>query len=352
MRVAPGGVKPRRGSFETELICLAKMLPARPVSRLVRNTLAAPGVEPEPRSPSGSVAEWSGLTSVLASANELSACADLDSLTFRAVEMLREHVGLERVGLYLHDTSNDRFIMRGTWGTSADGETTDERGLHYESCAEDLEMLQQRHARGSLWLYHDRVPRFSEETGRSVMLGHGWLVLTPLVAARHVVGVFFNDAALTHDPVDDNKQALAAVFGSVLASLLLARRGTVTWGPLPRSVEHNSVVQWVVRALDQDPLASGERLAHELGISPGHLARSFKTQMGMSLVEYRNRLRIDRFLDTVARHRGSLLEAALQAGFGSYAQFHRVYRKLHGQTPRDHLALRIGPRLRGLGAGD
>jgi NAD(P)-dependent dehydrogenase (short-subunit alcohol dehydrogenase family) len=54
-------------------------------------------------------------------------------------------------------------------------------------------------------------------------------------------------------------------------------------------------------ALGRDPLASGEFLAREIGISPGHLARSFKTEMGVSLVEYRNRLRVERFFATVDR---------------------------------------------------
>ena len=36
--------------------------------------------------------------------------------------------------------------------------------------------------------------------------------------------------------------------------------------------------------------------------------------------------------------RRSLLAAALEAGFGSYTQFHRVYRKMFGQSPREHLS--------------
>jgi AraC-like DNA-binding protein len=59
--------------------------------------------------------------------------------------------------------------------------------------------------------------------------------------------------------------------------------------------------------------------------------------MGVSLVDYRNRLRIDRFFECIQRTggNGNLLDAALEAGFGSYAQFHRVYRKFLGTTPRD-----------------
>jgi len=316
------------------------MLLERSMSRLVRRTLT--NEPPEARTPSGA-SEWQTVTSVLSAADELCTCPDLDSLTRRAVEMLRKRIGLERVGLFLHDTNvRERLIMRGTWGTGVQGEITDERGLHYEASESDFERFRRIHSSGSLWLYHSDVGHFSEETGQSVKIGHGWLAITPLVTARHVVGVLYNDTALSHSPVDESKQALAAVFMSLFSTLILARRSSVSWGPLPQRAEVSELVKWVVVALNRDPLMSGERLAHDLGISPGHLARSFKSQMGISLVEYRNRLRIDRFLNSVADRRGSLLDAALAAGFGSYAQFHRVYRKIHGQTPRTHLAER-GP---------
>jgi AraC-like DNA-binding protein len=58
--------------------------------------------------------------------------------------------------------------------------------------------------------------------------------------------------------------------------------------------------------------------------------------MGLSLVDYRNRKRIDRFWDTL-RRRGraySLKQAAFDAGFGSYAQFNRIHKKLVGVGPR------------------
>ena len=59
--------------------------------------------------------------------------------------------------------------------------------------------------------------------------------------------------------------------------------------------------------------------------------------MGVSLVEYKNRLRIERFLTLVAPGGGNLMQAALDAGFGSYAQFHRVFRNLLGATPKEYL---------------
>jgi AraC-like DNA-binding protein len=60
-------------------------------------------------------------------------------------------------------------------------------------------------------------------------------------------------------------------------------------------------------------------------------------EMGISLVDYRNRLRMDRFLSQVeeAPEDGTdtLLRAALDAGFGSYTQFYRVHKKLLGRAP-------------------
>jgi len=58
------------------------------------------------------------------------------------------------------------------------------------------------------------------------------------------------------------------------------------------------------------------------------------------MVEYKNRVRLNRFTALVDKGRRNLLEAALAAGFGSYAQFHRVFRALRHVTPREYLRLR------------
>ena len=57
----------------------------------------------------------------------------------------------------------------------------------------------------------------------------------------------------------------------------------------------------------------------------------------MSLVRYRNQLRLERFVKIMDAGRSSMLEAARAAGFGSYAQFHRVFQMLRGTTPRAFL---------------
>lgn len=282
------------------------------------------------------------VAAALAAVDELAACRDSSNLLRLAIELSRSRLGLERVGLFMRDRASERIVMRGTWGTGAQGETTDERSLVQEFSSREYQALLSARLSGGLGMYHPCAPRYATtEPGRTVLLGEGWVMATPLVAARDVLGVMYNDAALTHTPVDHGKQAGAAVFCTMLAVLCQSRRGAIHWQPLQRKAGQGPLVERVVRALAEDLQLTGERLATELGVSPGHLARSFKREMGVSLVDYRNRLRLDRFFESVQRRGGGgghLLDAALEAGFGSYAQFHRVYRKFLGATPRDTFA--------------
>lgn len=269
-------------------------------------------------------------------ADELSACRDADSLLRLATQLARERIGLERVAFYMRDHRAGRAIVRGTWGTDLRGEMSDEHALFHELAKADVDMLLGLRHTGTFGVYQERAARYAMQGDSNVMIGEGWLMTTPIVSGGELLGVMYNDSALTESPIDPLAQATAAVFCTLLAILYLSRRGTIPWQPLPVESGHSPLVERVVHAIHRDLPARGERLARELGVSPGHLARSFKREMGVSLVDYRNRLRIDRFFEAVHRsgRSGNLLEAALEAGFGSYAQFHRIYRKFVGTTPR------------------
>lgn len=296
--------------------------------------------------------ELSKILPVLSAADELVCCREASGILRLATELARERLGLERVGFYMRDPCADRIIMRGTWGTGARGETTDERSLFHEFAAREHDALLRSRLAGGLGMYSPQAPLFANEPGRSVVIGQGWIMATPIVAAGELLGVMYNDTALTHAPVDEAKQAAAALFCTLLAVLYVSKRGSFAWQPLPRRAGQHPLVERVLCALSQDVPVTGEQLAREFGVSPGHLARTFKREMGVSLVDYRNRLRIDRFFDTVQRNGGAinLLDAALAAGFGSYAQFHRVYRKVAGGTPRELLS-RPGSAARPEGGG-
>jgi transcriptional regulator GlxA family with amidase domain len=95
-----------------------------------------------------------------------------------------------------------------------------------------------------------------------------------------------------------------------------------------------------MRVLDTDPGLSCGAIAAELDVSTTTLTRTFKREAQMSVVEYRNELRLARFLENADAEGKNLLGAALAAGFGSYAQFHRVFRARFGRPPREYLLLR------------
>jgi len=80
-----------------------------------------------------------------------------------------------------------------------------------------------------------------------------------------------------------------------------------------------------------------EALAREVHLSPARLSRLFKAQLGVAFAAYRNRVRLQRFLELYGEGgEPNALSAALSAGFGSYPQFHRVFRQYMGQSPAEY----------------
>jgi AraC-like DNA-binding protein len=264
-----------------------------------------------------------------------------------AAGLARDVIGLERVAFYMRDPSAERLIFRGTWGTDADGVTHSEHGSFHELSMRDGLALQNLRESGLPGLCRPRSSWFSPDAACQAA-DDGWVMATPLFAAGHLVGLMYNavvGGGVSNVAWDDGpsvqggepgKQAAAAVLCGMVAIDYIARRGPVRFQPLSAATLSSQLVQRIRDAIDENPTRRGKDLAIEFGVSPGHLARAFKREMGLSLVDYRNRKRIDRFWDTL-RRRGraySLKQAAFEAGFGSYAQFNRIHKKLVGVGPR------------------
>lgn len=80
-----------------------------------------------------------------------------------------------------------------------------------------------------------------------------------------------------------------------------------------------------------------DELASRCGLSASRLSRLFKQQTGVSLVHYRQDRQLERFFDIYGSgKKHNITEAAFAAGFGSYAQFHRVFTQTMGQSPADY----------------
>jgi AraC-like DNA-binding protein len=85
---------------------------------------------------------------------------------------------------------------------------------------------------------------------------------------------------------------------------------------------------------NEDTTLNLDELARRSGLSAPRLSRLFKQQTGVALVDFRNRQRVERFLQLYGTgQRLTMLDAALDAGFGSYPQFHRVFKRVIGCSP-------------------
>jgi AraC-like DNA-binding protein len=117
--------------------------------------------------------------------------------------------------------------------------------------------------------------------------------------------------------------------------LLLAWRAFLDSDDVIEGVDVHPAVETVARLLRADPGAGDlTTLARAAGLSPSHLSRVFKAQTGVSISRFRNQQRLHRFMLLYGDGRHTTaLAAALEAGFGSYAQFYRVFRTETGRRP-------------------
>jgi AraC-like DNA-binding protein len=114
------------------------------------------------------------------------------------------------------------------------------------------------------------------------------------------------------------------------------------------------------RTLDQHPLTAralssllgrpdlnrGE-LARVIHANASELSRYFHRDTGLTLVAYRTRLRLIRFIQLIEGGDCSFLTAAIDAGFGSYSQCHRAFQRAFGCPPRIFFGTGISEEMKG-----
>lgn len=82
-----------------------------------------------------------------------------------------------------------------------------------------------------------------------------------------------------------------------------------------------------------------QQLARRCGVSESYLSRLFKEQVGVPLSHYRNSVRLRAFMEDYRRPgKRTILESVYAAGFGSYAQFYKVFSRFYGHSPREYLS--------------
>jgi AraC-like DNA-binding protein len=266
---------------------------------------------------------------------ELGSIRGTDALLRRAVELARESVGVERAAIFLIDA--DARLMMGTWGTDLARRTVDEHHVMCEWTDDAREVFRRAAEDGVPWTIVENCPIVEQLESETRVAGRSWVACTPIFSPRRPIGMMFNDAGRRATPVDEERQGLLAILCAFIGVLLdlpsVANDQAAPFRPTSK------MVSAVVEELARLPSLSGANLARKHGVSVSRLARAFKSEMGISIALHRNHLRLQRFFRLVKAGRG-LLPAALEAGFGSYAQFHRVFRAFHKSSPAVYLGRR------------
>src|SRR5437660_1209214 len=95
-------------------------------------------------------------------------------------------------------------------------------------------------------------------------------------------------------------------------------------------------IKEAISLLEMDP---GQKLrpvdlARQLGLSVSRLQHLFKQGLGMTIVEYQRRLRLDRACNLLETTRLSVKQIAAQVGAGDTSHFIRDFTKYKGLSPR------------------
>jgi AraC-like DNA-binding protein len=128
----------------------------------------------------------------------------------------------------------------------------------------------------------------------------------------------------------ESEVGLVDLLGGVLGRL---REGIVSSVP-----NHRRVGSVVDAARDAIRSAAPEaetlvRLARSLNISPYWLSRTFRAETGVTLVRYRNGVRVQRVLDCLEAGEDRLADLAARFGFTDHAHLTRTVKAQTGRTP-------------------
>ncbi|GMK40439.1 AraC family transcriptional regulator [Paenibacillus sp. CCS19] len=138
---------------------------------------------------------------------------------------------------------------------------------------------------------------------------------------------------LLKQPSAENEFVAKCVIVQMLHTMnSLAENGIELTAPTPQTTKIHDVIAYINDHLDQ-PLALDE-LSHRFYVTKYHLCRIFREATGFSINQYITYKRVHK-ADEFMRQGYPMTKACFLAGFNSYSNFYRSYRKLTGKSPRD-----------------
>jgi len=123
--------------------------------------------------------------------------------------------------------------------------------------------------------------------------------------------------------------------------LARARRGSpATGSPTPTGLQaplrfHPDEAMQYIQSRSADQLSLSE-LSARYGLNPSYFSRLFRSHAGVSLVEYINRIRIQKSCLLLKRSDASIVEIAFAVGYNNLSHFNRYFRRIMGKSPREY----------------
>lgn len=114
-----------------------------------------------------------------------------------------------------------------------------------------------------------------------------------------------------------------------------------------RTPDHHPLTVRALSSLLGRPDLKRDELARLIRGNASEVSRNFHRDLGLTLVAYRTRLRLIRFIQLVEGGGRSFLAAAIEAGFGSYSQCHRAFQQAFGCNPRVFFGTGVSEEMKG-----
>lgn len=103
-------------------------------------------------------------------------------------------------------------------------------------------------------------------------------------------------------------------------------------------VKDNFVINRILKHLhlNIESQISLKKLSGELNLSEGYISDCFKKHMGMTIMKYAKKIRIDRAKVLLVTTTSSILEIGLTLGFHDQSHFHKVFKSFTGVSPSEY----------------
>ncbi len=148
---------------------------------------------------------------------ELSRAATLDELTRKVVELGRNRLGLDRVGLWLISESQEKDRWDGTYGTDEQGNLRDERDQHFIYAPDWL-----NDSHHHIEYYADTALYDHEHR----MVGHGWSLVLIIRDIGQPVGMIAVDNLFSQKPMSPDQIEILSLFAATLGHLITRKRSS------------------------------------------------------------------------------------------------------------------------------